>query len=402
MIEPFSVAIAEDSLADLRRRLAAARWTQDFANESWAYGTNGAYLQELVGYWLADYDWRRHERAINSIPQYRTVIDGITIHFQHIRGKGPNSIPLMLTHGWPWTFWDFHKLIGPLTDPESHGLDPADSFDLVVPSLPGYGFSTPLTTPGLNFWSTADLWVQLMDRLGYRRFATHGGDWGALLSAQLGHKYADRLIGAHITLMSPLDFFSGGAVPAEDYAEGEKGWADRNRQFFMNEAGYYALQCTKPQTAAYALNDSPIGLCSWILEKRRTWSDCGGDVESRFSKDDLLTTVMIYWLTQSYGTSARFYYEAAHRPWRPAHDRTPVVEAPTGVAVFLNEVVLQPKRWAERYYNLKRWSIFPTGGHFAPMEEPAALIADISAFFRPLRGGDPPSKASQVQAPKRP
>lgn len=384
-IEPFSIAVPEESLADLRQRLARVRWAEDFANDNWAYGTNGDYLRELVGYWLSSYDWRCREREINAIPQFKTVIDDVPIHFQHVRGKGRNSIPLMLNHGWPWTFWDFHKLVGPLTDPESHGLDPRDSFDLVVPSLPGYGFSTPLTTAGWNFWNTADLWVKLMERLGYQRFATHGGDWGALLSAQLGHKYADRLIGAHVTLMSPLDFFSGGTVPAEDYSDDEKSWANRNRQFFLTEAGYYALQSTKPQTVAYALNDSPVGLCAWILEKRRTWSDCNGQVERRFSKDDLLTTVMIYWLTQSYGTSARFYYEAAHRPWQPSHTRTPVVEAPTGAAVFLNEVVLQPKRWAQRYFNLKRWSVFSSGGHFAPMEEPAALIADIGAFFRPLR-----------------
>ena len=279
-IEPFTIAIPDESLADLRQRLTNARWVQDFSNDDWAYGTNGAYLRELVGYWLTTYDWRRHERAINAVPQFRTVIDGMPIHFQHVRGKGPNPVPLMLNHGWPWTFWDFHKLVGPLTDPEAHGLDPANSFDVIVPSLPGYGFSTPLTTPGLNFWNTADVWVQLMDRLGYRRFATHGGDWGALLSAQLGHKYADRLIGAHITLMSPLNFFSGGTVPAADYAEAEQHWPDRNRQFFQNEAGYYALQSTKPQTAAYALNDSPIGLCAWILEKRRTWSDCNGQVDN--------------------------------------------------------------------------------------------------------------------------
>jgi pimeloyl-ACP methyl ester carboxylesterase len=386
-IDPFSVAVPDETLDDLRRRLDSARWAEDFANDEWDYGTNGAYLRELVDYWRHSYDWRRHERDINAVPQYRTVIDDVPVHFQHVRGKGPKPIPLLLSHGWPWTFWDFHKLIGPLTDPAAFGLDPADSFDVVVPSLPGYGFSTPLRTTGINFWSTADLYVKLMDGLGYRRFAAHGGDWGAFISAQLGHKYADRLIGTHFTLMSPLDFFSGGHVPPEDYSESEQGWIERGRNFFRNEAGYYAMQSTKPQTVAFALNDSPIGLCSWIVEKRRSWSDCGGEVERRFSKDELLTTVMIYWITQSYGTSARYYYEAAHRPWRPSHDRKPVVEAPTGIAVFLNEVVLQPKRWAERYYNLKRWSVIPSGGHFAPMEEPDILTREISAFFKELRQG---------------
>jgi pimeloyl-ACP methyl ester carboxylesterase len=256
---------------------------------------------------------------------------------------------------------------------------------VIVPSLPGYGFSSPLRKTGLNFWSTGDLWVKLMASLGYSRFATHGGDWGAILSAHLGHKYADRLIGTHITLATPLDFFSGGSVPPDDYSEAEQGWAERGLNFFRSEAGYYALQSTKPQTLAFALNDSPIGLCSWIVEKRRTWSDCGGNVERRFSKDDLLTTIMIYWVSQSFGTSARYYYEAAHRPWQPSHNRTPVVEAPTAIAVFLKEVVLQPKRWAERYYNLQRWTPYESGGHFAPMEEPQVLTADISAFFRTLR-----------------
>lgn len=384
-VEPFAIHVADEVLTDLGLRLERTRWAQDFANDQWQYGTNGRYLGELLQYWRESYDWRRHERQMNELPHFRAVIDEVPIHFVHVRGKGPKPIPLMLNHGWPWTFWDFHKMIGPLTDPETHGGDPADAFDVVVPSLPGYGFSTPLTKPGLNVSSTADLWVKLMDGLGYPRFATHGGDWGAIISAQLGHKYADRLIGAHITLMAALDFFTGGGVPPEDFSPQERSWAERNRHFFLAEAGYYALQSTKPQTVAFALNDSPVGLCSWIVEKRRTWSDCGGDVEKRFSKDDLLTTVMLYWVTQSFGTSARYYYEAAHRPWQPAHSRTPVVEAPTAVAVFLNEVVLQPKRWAERYYNLKRWTVFPSGGHFAPMEEPQVLIRDIREFFRALR-----------------
>ncbi len=384
-IQPFRVETSDGELDDLKRRLDGTRWAQDFANDAWSYGTNGAYLRELVDYWRTGFDWRAQERRINAIPQFRTHIGGMPIHFQHIRGKGPNPTPLLLSHGWPWTFWDFHKVIGPLTDPAAHGGDAADSFDLVIPSLPGYGFSTPLTTPGMNFWNTADVFAELMTGLGYSRFAAAGGDWGAFVTAQLGHKYSQRLIGAHVTLMSPLDFFTGGSVPAEDYSESEAGWRERGQNFFLTEAGYYALQSTKPQTVAFALNDSPVGLCSWIVEKRRTWSDCNGQVETRFSKDDLLTTVMIYWLTQSYGTSARFYYEAAHNPWQPSHALQPVVQAPTAAAVFLKEVVLQPHRWAERYFNLKRWTVFESGGHFAPMEEPAALAGDIRAFFRALR-----------------
>lgn len=384
-IEAFTIRVSDADLEDLQVRLSRTRWARDFANEDWARGTEATYLRELVDYWRHGYEWRRHEAAMNAWPQFRTVIDGAPIHFLHVRGKGPRPMPLMLNHGWPWTFWDLQKLLGPLSDPAAHGGDPADAFDLVVPSLPGYGFSTPLERTGLNYWSTADLWVELMAALGYPRFATQGGDWGALLSAQLGHKFADRIIGLHITLPTPLDVFTGGAVDPADYSAAEEGWAERSQNFFREESGYFQLQCTRPQTVAYALEDSPVGLCAWLVEKRRSWSDCGGKVETRFSKDDLLTTVMIYWLTRSYGTSARYYYEAAHRPWQPAHPRIPVVEAPTGVAVFLKEVVLQPQRWAERYYNLKRWQVFPSGGHFAPMEEPDVMVRELREFFRPLR-----------------
>jgi len=384
--EPFTIAIPEETLTDLRERLAKTRWPHDFANSNWEYGTNLAYLKELVDYWLHSYDWRKHEREMNTFSHYKTTIEDVPIHFIHEPGKGPKPIPIILSHGWPWTFWDLHKVIRPLSDPAAFGGDPQDAFDVVVPSLPGYGFSTPLTKPGVNFWRTADLWVTLMqDVLGYKKFAAQGGDWGAILSAQLGHKYADRLIGCHIHLMVPLGFFSGGMPDASEYGPDEQGWYERNQGFLAGEAGYMQLQSTKPQTIAHALNDSPAGLCSWILEKRRTWSDCGGDVEKRFTKDELLTTMTLYWVTQSYGTSARYYYEAAHNPWQPAHNRTPVVEAPTGIAVFLKEVILLPRRWAERYYNLKRWTIMPSGGHFASMEEPQRLVEDIRAFFRPLR-----------------
>lgn len=278
-------------------------------------------------------------------------------------------------------------MIRPLADPAAFGGDPADAFDVVVPSLPGYGFSTPLRTPGINFWRTADLWVTLMqDVLGYQQFAAQGGDWGALITAQLGHKYADRLIGIHMNLLIPLTVFISGMPEASAYGPDEHGWYEKNRHFFSAESGYSALQTTNPQTLAYALNDSPVGLCAWILEKRRTWSDCDSDVEKRFTKDELLTTMTLYWVTQSFGTSARYYYEATHHPWQPTHNRTPTVEAPTAVAVFLKEVILLPRRWAERYYNLQRWTIMPSGGHFAPMAEPQRLVEDIRAFFRPLRG----------------
>lgn len=385
--EKFTVTISDSVIDDLRQRLARTRFAPDFANSDWAYGTEANYLTELTEYWRDRFDWRAIEREINSYANYRTEIEGIPIHFIHEPGKGTKPIPIILSHGWPWTFWDFHKVIRPLADPAAHGGDPRDAFDVVVPSLPGYGFSTPLTKTGINYWRTADLWVTLMrDVLGYDKFAAQGGDWGALITAQLGHKYAQHLIGVHVHLLASLGFFAGAGGPKpEDFGPGEQGWLEHNRRFITDGSGYMALQSTRPQTLAHALNDSPAGLCSWILEKRRAWSDCGGDVERRFTKDDLCATMTIYWATQSYNTSARYYYEAAHNPWRPSHDRAPVVEAPTGAAVFLKEVMLMPRRWAERYYNLQRWTVMPSGGHFAPMEEPLALVEDIRAFFRPLR-----------------
>ncbi len=385
-VEPFTISVPDSELADVQERLARTRWPEDFANDGWQYGTNLAYLKELVAHWRDRYDWRAQEREMNSFSNFKTEIEGMPIHFIHERGKGPNPMPLILSHGWPWTFWDLKKVIRPLTDPASFGGDPQDSFDVVVPSLPGYGFSTPLRTTGINFWRTADLWVTLMqDVLGYSKFSAEGGDWGALVTAQLGHKYADRLHAIYVHLTAPLDLFCGALPDPSLYGPDEEGWLARNLNFFAQESGYSALQMTKPQTIAHALNDSPAGLLSWIVEKRRTWSDSGGNVESRFSKDELITTVMLYWVTRSYGTSARYYYECTHNPWKPSHDRTPVVEAPTAVGLFEKEVALFPRKWVQSYYNLKRWTRMPKGGHFAPMEEPDALVSDIRAFFRTIR-----------------
>ena len=384
--ERFEIAIPDSTLTDLRDRLARTRFAEDLANDQWAYGTNGAYLAELVRYWRESFDWRAQEKAMNAFSHYRTTIEDVPIHFIYEKGRGPRPLPIVLSHGWPWTFWDLQKVIRPLADPAAFGADPQDAFDVVVPSLPGYGFSTPLRTTGFNFWRTADLWTKLMqDVLGYGTFAAEGGDWGALVTAQLGHKYADRVLGVYVHLLAPLDIFLGALPAASEYGPGEEGWFERNLHFFTAESGYSALQSTKPQTIAFALNDSPAGLLSWLVEKRRTWSDCGGDVETRFTKDDLCTTAMLYWATGSYGTSARYYYECTHNPWRPSHDRQPVVEAPTGVGVF-KDVVLLPRKWAERYYNVKQWTAMPRGGHFAPMEEPALLVQDVRKFFRRLRG----------------
>jgi pimeloyl-ACP methyl ester carboxylesterase len=384
-VAPFVIAIPEAILADLHRRLDATRWPDDFANDDWRYGANTAYVRDLAAWWRDGYDWRAREALMNSLAHFRTELRGIPIHFVHARGKGPRPIPLLLSHGWPWSFWDYHKVIGPLTDPAAHGGDPADAFDVIVPSLPGFGFSTPLRNAGINWWRTVDLWVELMDRLGYPRFAAGGGDVGSFISAQLGHRHADRMIGIHLHTAGTLEFMAGGGWDEADYAPDEAHRIARMRMVRGSETGHFVIQATKPQSLAIGLNDSPAGLLAWLVDKRRAWSDCGGDVESRFSRDELLDTAMLYWATQSYHTSARYYWEGAHVPWQPAHPRVPVVEAPTAIALFPAELTFPPRKGAERYYNLQRWTEMAAGGHFAPAEEPAPYVEDLRAFFRGLR-----------------
>lgn len=384
-METFTVQVSDAELEDLQYRLQHTRWTDDLDNGDWSYGANAAYIRSLVEHWHSVYDWRSREAMINALPHFRTEIDGNPIHFIHVRGKGDNPVPLMLNHGWPWSFWDFHKIIGPLTDPAAHGGDPADAFDVVVPSLPGYAFSTPLQKTGVNFWNTADLWVELMACLGYDRFASQGGDWGSFISAQLGHKYPEKLIGVHLHTPAPLHFMSGRGYPKEDFSEDEKAQVMKMREFAMNETGYMALQKTKPQTPAVGMNDSPAGLLAWIVEKRRRWSDCGGDVERRFSRDELIDTAMLYWITQSFGSAARYYYEGARDLWQAEHENMPCVSAPTAIAILPGEITYPPRKFAERYYNLQRWTEFPEGGHFAAMEVPDLLVADLRDFFRDRR-----------------
>jgi pimeloyl-ACP methyl ester carboxylesterase len=385
-LQKFSIDITDAALDDLRRRLDMTRWTDDFANDDWRFGANANAIRQLAAYWRDEYDWRAREKMMNRFDHFRVTLDDIPIHFIHARGQGPKPIPLILNHGWPWTFWDFHKIIGPLSDPVAFGGNAADAFDVVVPSLPGYIFSTPLKKIGINFWRTADLWVELMQQLGYARFATHGGDWGSFISAQLGHKYADRIIGLHIHTPAPLNFMDGqSAYEPSDFGPDDAPLLAKMARMSSAELGYFILQKTKPQTPAVALADSPVGLLAWIVEKRRSWSDCNGDLNSRFSNDELLDTIMLYWLTNSYHTSARFYYECAHNPWKPSHQRTPIVEAPVAIPILPAELTVPTRKWAQRYYNLQRWREFSEGGHFAPMEVPELLVEDIREFFRDKR-----------------
>lgn len=382
---PFEIHIEDAALDDLRDRLARTRFAADFANDDWRYGVPGAYLRELCDYWQDGYDWRAHEAAMNAFSHFRVEIDDVPIHFVHERGKGPAPIPLILTHGWPWTFWDFRDVIGPLCDPAAHGGDPADAFDVIVPSLPGFGFSSPLEKPGVALGTVADLWDRLMrEALGYTRYAAHGGDWGALVTATIGHRHADHLYGVHESLIGLLGFDYTSIGP-DDFGVDERGWWDNVVQRSATIASHMAVHSSDPQTLAYGLNDSPAGLLAWLLERRRAWSDCDGDVERVFSRDDLLTLASIYWLTGTIGTSCRFYWENARAPFDPVHDRKPECEAPTGFAVFPRDVLLVPRRLAERHANIVHWTVMERGGHFGAAEQPEALVEDLRAFLRPLR-----------------
>ncbi len=389
--EAFEIEIPEADLDDLRTRLARFRAAPDFANEDWRYGVNGDYLARFVESWLEGFDWRAQEAEMNRFEHFRVEIEDVPIHYLRRAGVGPNPIPLVLTHGWPWTFWDYRYVIEPLADPERFGGDPADAFDVIVPSLPGFTFSGPLRKTGINWIRTADLWARLMrDALGYERFAAAGGDWGAFVTAQLGHKYADRLIGIHeaFPAIPGLDYY---AIDEADYASDEADLYARRAVSEPLTTSHMAVHSSDPQTLAFALEDSPVGLAAWILERRRNWSDCSGDVERAFSRDHLLTTVSLFWLTRSIGTSLRFYWETARQPWQPSHDRRPTVEAPTAFAVLPQDVFPLPRRIVEEHVRLEQWSRLPRGGHFGAAEVPDLIVDDLRRFFRGRRDAQPDS-----------
>jgi pimeloyl-ACP methyl ester carboxylesterase len=388
--ERFAIEIPQTKLDDLRRRLDQVAWAPEIANDDWRYGTSGRYLRELVATWRDGYDWRAHEKAMNAYEHYRVRIDGIPIHFMRVPGQGPAPIPLVLTHGWPWTFWDFRKVIGPLSDPGAHGGDPRDAFELIVPSLPGYAFSTPLEKTGVNWCTTADLWLKLMrEALGFERFAAHGGDWGALVTLQLGYKYPEALIGIHSTHPFPLPPFVGERPwsMAEATAALTAGTTDHAAALAWEKrfVSHVAVHMLDPQTLAFALHDSPVGLASWLVERRRSWSDCGGDVERRFSKDDLLTSISLYWLTDSFASSIRYYAEAPNSGWKPLRNSLPAIPTPTGLSLFRPDLPPGSRDWMRDYFNLKLLREHDSGGHFAPAENPEAVITDLRDTFRPLR-----------------
>jgi pimeloyl-ACP methyl ester carboxylesterase len=383
--ERFRIHIDEQDLAAMRDRLRTTRWAPDFGNDTWDYGVPADYLHELVDHWLNHYDWRGVEAEMNAYDHWRVAIDGVPIHYLRTPGVGPRPFPLILTHGWPWTFWDYRDVIGPLTDPAAHGGDPADAFELIVPSLPGFVFSTPHTTTGVGYPRVAHLWDELMtEALGYQRYGAGGGDWGAFVSAHLAHVNPPGVAGVHLTFPALMGFDYASLTP-QDYGPDEAGWHDQTLYGGASGYSHMAVHITDPQTLAYSMTDSPVGLAAWMLERRRAWSDCGGDVERRFSKDQLLTSFSLYWLTGSFASAIRLYAESFRLPWQPEHDRQPTMQAPTGIAQFPKELGMVPRHICERYANLTHYTVMPRGGHFAPAEEPGLVVEDLRTFFRALR-----------------
>ena len=385
-VKPFKVNISQGLLDDLRQRLSNTRWPDQIKGADWSYGTNLDYLNTLVRYWREDFDWRAQEERINRFAHFRTDIDGVGLHFIHERGQGQHPLPIVLTHGFPDSFLRFSKLIPMLADPAAYGGDPADAFDVVVPSLPGYGFSDKPKKAGMLF-AIGDLWATLMtQRLGYERFGAHGGDWGSTVTEHLARSHSDSLVGIHLT---DVPFFHLFQKP-KDLSAGEKKFIAESEKWQRKEGAYAMIQSTMPQSLAYGLTDSPAGLAAWIVEKFRSWSDCRGDVETRFTKDELLTNITVYWATETINSSFWLYYDAAN-----AGALTWIVEmikkwtasssVPTGFASFPHDLLPPPREWGERFFNIQRWTKMPRGGHFAAMEEPELLAEDIRAFFRPLR-----------------
>ena len=382
-MKPFAIAVPARTLQDLSDRLARTRWPDEVDDSQWDYGTNLAYLQELVEYWGTEFDWREQERRLNELPQFVVTIDGLDVHFVHVRSAAPRPLPLVITHGWPSSVFEMYKIIGPLTDPVRHGGDVVDTFDVVIPSLPGFGYSG---RPARRGPTHADrLWRKLMTEvLGYRRFVAHGGDVGARITSALGRFHGDVVSGIHI---GSVDLDWPDPLPQDtDLSEAERDYLARVKRWEKEEGAYGEIQATRPQTVAYGLNDSPAGLAAWIVEKFRAWSDCDGNVESRFTKDELLTNVMIYWLTQTIGSSMRRYFEVRHNPAPNPLKLGERIEVPTGIAMFPGERdLLVPREWAERCYNIKRWTDMPRGGHFPALEEPELLVEDLRTFFREFR-----------------
>jgi pimeloyl-ACP methyl ester carboxylesterase len=381
-IKPFQVDIPQAALDDLADRLARTRWPAQIPHTGWERGATVDYVQQLAQYWHSGFDWPAAQRWINTFPQFTTEIDGASIHFMHVRSPEPDALPLVLTHGWPGSFVEFLNVIGPLTDPRAHGGDPADAFHVVIPSIPGFGFST-LPGPGWDSRRVATAWAELMSRLGYERFGAQGGDFGAVVSPELGRVAPDRVVGVHVNAAS-VGFIPLGPVDGADLAElteVEKRRLAKIGHFTTEEFGYNLLQSTRPATVAFGLTDSPVGQLAWIAEKFKAWTAQAFDLpEQAVDRDHLLTNIAVYWFTGSAGTTANIYYESSHGGGWSIPGPSGV---PTGVAVFGEDVAI--RRFGQRSNTITYWHDIDEGGHFAAMETPRALVADVRTFFRTVR-----------------
>ncbi len=388
---PFTIDVPDAAIEDLQNRLSRTRWPHAIDDESWDDGASLSFMRRLADHWQNRFDWRLQERRLNRLPQFLATIDGQDIHFVHQRGVGPSPIPIIVTHGWPGSFVEMEQLIQLLADPGAHGGDPADAFHVVVPSLPGYGFSPAPTRPGISSREIAMLWRTLMTELGYHRFAAQGGDIGAGVSVWLARLFPDVIRGIHLNFIPGSYRPQVGADTAPvtveersflDHVE-ERSFLDHVAQWSAQEGAYAALQGTKPQTLSFSLTESPIGLAAWITEKFRSWTDCDGDLESVIPLDDLLTDISLYWFGNSLAGSLRLYKENRLRPL--TFDEGERVGPPLGVSVFPREIAMPPRSWVERVFDVHRWTEMPAGGHFAALEKPDLLAAEMRAFFRPFR-----------------
>jgi pimeloyl-ACP methyl ester carboxylesterase len=378
-IKPFRVEIDEAELVDLRERLARTRWPDRGVVDDWAHGIPLAYVQELCRYWAEEYDWRRAEARLNQHPGFRTEIDGLAIHFLHVRSPHEGALPLVMTHGWPGSVVEFLKVIGPLTDPPAHGGAARDAFHLVLPSLPGYGFSDKPTEPGWGVARIADAWAELMARLGYGSYGAQGGDWGAFVTMSLSQQDTAHLVGIHLStaIASPKALMA-----LRELTESEQESLSDLSDFTTWEAGYSKQQSTRPQTLGYGLVDSPAAQAAWIVEKFYAWSDCDGHPENAFTRDELLDNVMMYWLPGTGASSARLYREN----FKGVTGTFEPVNAPTGYSVFPKEVARLSRRWAEtRYTDLRYYNVVDRGGHFAAFEQPMLFVDEVRAAFRHMR-----------------